>query len=307
MAINPRKIKKKLTPRPAADLKQGNPRDLRNKALREANKMARERTPGPAKDVKAGGARAKFLADAKSGKMKAGSSSRALTTTGNNRAVVKSKDNLPMGSGSSRAVAVRPNTAVTVVKDVAKETGKLGLRGLLGAGSAVVGMVTEAKPAGSAQERSWERRNTEQRRMKGKVSGTAFNGGTPAKTARKYDTAIGPKKPVASDNYAWKHAYPIGPQKPIMPSVSMAGGGVNNPTAKKSSGVNQIKMAKSNAAARKKKAGATTSAAPAAPSAVKRTSFKGNWTGAAPTEMQKMGGARIKRPNLFTLLRKRKG
>lgn len=58
---------------------------------------------------------------------------------------------------------------------------------------------------------------------------------------------------------------PTGSKKPIMPSVSMAGGGVNRPEVKKT-GVNQIAMDQSNAAAKaKKKAGATTSAAPAKP------------------------------------------
>jgi len=35
-------VKKTVQPRPAKDLKQSNPRDLRNKALREANKLASE-------------------------------------------------------------------------------------------------------------------------------------------------------------------------------------------------------------------------------------------------------------------------
>ncbi len=35
-------VKKAVQPRPAKDLKQSNPRDLRNKALREANKLASE-------------------------------------------------------------------------------------------------------------------------------------------------------------------------------------------------------------------------------------------------------------------------
>lgn len=59
----------------------------------------------------------------------------------------------------------------------------------------------------------------------------------------------------------------------------------------------------------KKKAPATAAqAAPkaAAPAAVKRPAFKGNWTGAAATEMQKRGGAKIKRPNLLSLFRKKK-
>lgn len=45
MAINPRKIKKKVTPRPAKDLRSTDPKDLRNKALREANRAANENKP----------------------------------------------------------------------------------------------------------------------------------------------------------------------------------------------------------------------------------------------------------------------
>lgn len=44
MAINPRKIKK-VPPRPAKDLKKTDPKDLRNKALREANRAANENKP----------------------------------------------------------------------------------------------------------------------------------------------------------------------------------------------------------------------------------------------------------------------
>lgn len=57
MAINPRKIKKKVVPRPARDLKSNDPKDLRNKALREANRAANENKPKatkptPAKDLR---------------------------------------------------------------------------------------------------------------------------------------------------------------------------------------------------------------------------------------------------------------
>jgi len=38
----------------------------------------------------------------------------------------------------------------------------------------------------------------------------------------------------------------------------------------------------------------------------KAPAFKGNWVGAAPTEMQKRGGRKIKRPNLLSLLRGKK-
>lgn len=88
MAINPRKIKKrpakdlkpgdlrsqvleKGKPTPAKDLRSTDPKSLRNKALREANRAANENKPRPAKDIKAGGSRAQFLKDAKAGTIKA--------------------------------------------------------------------------------------------------------------------------------------------------------------------------------------------------------------------------------------------
>lgn len=70
MAINPRKIK----PRPARDLKKNDPKDLRNKALREANRAANQNkkpskpsAPRPAGDLKPGDTkdlRNKFLKEA---------------------------------------------------------------------------------------------------------------------------------------------------------------------------------------------------------------------------------------------------
>ena len=45
---------------------------------------------------------------------------------------------------------------------------------------------------------------------------------------------------------------------------------------------------------------------PAAKPAAK-VGFKGNWVGAAPTEMQKRGGARIKRPNLLSYIKQKRG
>lgn len=40
--------------------------------------------------------------------------------------------------------------------------------------------------------------------------------------------------------------------------------------------------------------------------AEKKVKFKGNWVGAAPTEMQARGGARIKRPNLLSWMKNRR-
>jgi len=266
MAINPRKIKRK--PMAARDLKQSNPRDLRNKALREANKMASEKKasttkPRPAADLKQSNPKdlrnkalreANKMASSNNPKKKtvAKAPNRALVATGNSRAVVPYKGKVPAvsSSGGSRSVAVRPNTAVTVAKETAKTTAKVGLRGLLGAGSAVVGMVTESRPLNTGEAEFLARQKAITRvrkeasnlpaRPPSKSTGTGRpetpGGYTPMRPNRKYDTAIGPKKP-------------------IMPSVSMAGGGVNKPTAKK-------------------KAGATTSAAPAVSKPKRRTNLE---------------------------------
>ena len=41
--------------------------------------------------------------------------------------------------------------------------------------------------------------------------------------------------------------------------------------------------------------------------AAAKPAFKGNWVGAAPTEMQKRGGAKIKKANLMGYLKKKRG
>lgn len=69
---------------------------------------------------------------------------------------------------------------------------------------------------------------------------------------------------------------------------------------KKNLAANQ-KAGKDAASVQPPKAATTISSA-----APKKPSFKGNWTGAAATEMQKRGGAKIKRPNLLSLFRKKK-
>jgi hypothetical protein len=79
-------------------------------------------------------------------------------------------------------------------------------------------------------------------------------------------------------------------------SVSMSGGGVNNPT------VNASEFKKKNLEANQK-VGKKVMAPKSTAKAPKAPSFKGNWTGATPSEMQKRGGQRIKRPNLLSLFR----
>lgn len=84
----------------------------------------------------------------------------------------------------------------------------------------------------------------------------------------------------------------------LKPSVSMAGGGVNRPESKT---VAPKPKARPNNLS-------TTSSAPKKQKKKEqpRPTFRGNWTGAAPTEMQKRGGARIKRPNLLSFLKSRR-
>lgn len=217
MAINPKKIKKV----PAKDLKKNNPSDLRNKALREANKIANERrrgnTPRPARDI--GGTRAKFLADAKAGNIKAKVPGRALVTT----------------------------------------TGKA----LLGAGSAVVGMVTESKPT-NVGEREFLARQKAITRVRKEASNLP---------ARPPSKSTGTGRPETPGSYMPKRTGgggPVARQRSSAPSMAMGGGpvarqGGESPLPKKKTGVNQIAMGQSNAAAKAKKKAGATSAAPAKP------------------------------------------
>jgi hypothetical protein len=154
-------------------------------------------------------------------------------TGGTGRSVATVKAGLP-----ARVEAPSTGKALTVAKETAKTTARVGLRGLLGAGSAVVGMVTESRPAGSAAERAWERRNTEQRRMKGRVSGMAFN-----KATQPSPKGGGPRSRQGS-------------QAPSMRAGTTVAGRPETPGAympqRKAAGVNQMGMAKKNAAAKAK-------------------------------------------------------
>jgi hypothetical protein len=84
---------------------------------------------------------------------------------------------------------------------------------------------------------------------------------------------------------------------PYKAPVSMAGGGVNKPEAK-AKDFKEKNLAANQKVGKKDK--------PAAPVKRKAPAFKGNWTGAAPTEMQKRGGQKIMRPNLLDLIRRKK-
>lgn len=97
-------------------------------------------------------------------------------------------------------------------------------------------------------------------------------------------------KSVASNSYFKEVPSYKGTKAPI----SMAGGGVNKIDTAKD------KMKRQQQGRKPDK--------PAAPVKRKAPAFKGNWTGAAPTEMQKRGGQKIMRPkgNLLDLIRNKK-
>lgn len=84
---------------------------------------------------------------------------------------------------------------------------------------------------------------------------------------------------------------------PYKASVSMASGGVNKPETKAQAPKPKDKAFTLGTGAQTPKKKASVSA--------KTPALRSNWVGAAPTEMQKRGGQRIKRPNLLSLLRKK--
>jgi len=192
-----------------------------------------------------------------------------------NRASTPDKINLGQsGRSSSRAMSTTPKPKTVPLGErpkllsgpsagkAASAASKAASR-FLGVGSVFVGMVADATPAGSPQERSWERRNTEQRRMKGKASGMGFT----------CSGKLNPDVPKRRASGTYTAPYD---KKPIMPSVSMANGGVNRPTPKAG---NQIGMAATNKAAKEKvaasktKTGAAATSVATTPAVKKRKSF----------------------------------
>jgi hypothetical protein len=253
--------------RPAKNLKQSNPKDLRNKALREANKLASE-------SAKASKAKTPNRALVATGNNKGGVPARVQKVRGNPN-LARPPESIRMGGtgGTGRALTVAKETA----KTTAKTTAKVGLRGLLGVGSVVVGMVTESRPAGSAAERAWERRNTEQRRMKGKVGGMSFT-----KATQPSPKGGGPRSRQSNQFPSMTAGGgPKSRQGNQFPSLAAGGGpksrqGNQFPTMKKAkSGVNQFDIAAQNAKD-KKKAGATTGATPAPATAKAKPKRKTN-------------------------------
>lgn len=99
---------------------------------------------------------------------------------------------------------------------------------------------------------------------------------------------------------------------PYKAPISMAGGGVNKPETKAQAPKPKAKPKSkaftlgTGAQTQKKVSVSPSQQGKGKVTMPDRPKFKGNWVGAAPTEMQKRGGAKIKRPNLLDLLRKRR-
>lgn len=86
----------------------------------------------------------------------------------------------------------------------------------------------------------------------------------------------------------------------------MTGKGRLRPEVKKKKSAIEEAYTLGNGAQGKAPPNTSTSAQAPKAAVAKKPAFKGNWTGAAATEMQKRGGAKIKRPNLLSLFRKKK-
>jgi hypothetical protein len=222
----------------------------------------------PAVDVEKSSARGKFLEDAKSGKIRAGSRAKFLSEAkaGN----IKAK--APIGGGSS--------VARSLVKGVLKRA------------IPVIGFMADASPAQAPAPAQGEKL------MRGMPS-IGFGGPT---SSAAYGYKKQAKKNIVGNN----------PNRGLADRKAKAMGTGAAPPNGPPSG----KMKSSKAAEFKKKnldanqkAGKVTPQAPVSaapkPKARPQPAFKGNWTGAAATEMQKRGGRKIKRPNLLSLFKKK--
>lgn len=160
--------------------------------------------------------------------------------------------------------------ALTGPKPAAKETfGSKAAKGLFrGVGGPAVMLVSMTTPAGEGSDK-------------------------PVQSLRKkYGEPIGPKRPERKAEQAVDRSEKGDkPSKAPVPKARPAGGMTE--TKRKAAKEFREKMQGRKPSAPKK--------AKAAP----KPSFRGNWVGAAPTEMQKRGGARIKRANLLDAIRKR--
>lgn len=249
--------------------------------------MAEKKTPvpRPAKDVKPTGERAKFLQEAKQRKTKALAEDmrRKAKAQAADKKVRPAKD---IKKGDSRSeflkkaksgevkAAPKPDSGTNILRSTAGIAARSGLRwaGPVGA------LVSMTRPAGEGSD---------------KPSGPLMKGGKlPGYkyVDEKTDRLVSPAKVYAPKGGG-------GPERRQ---------GSESPSLKREA-PKATEFKKKNFDANKK-AGKKPDKAPAkaAPKAAepKKPGFKGNWVGAAPTEMQKRGGAKIKRKSFADLFKK---
>lgn len=268
--------------RPAKDIK---PTDLRSKALQEAKTAKTKRLAAemkkkataqvadkkvrPAKDLNKGGTRAKFLKDAKSGKIK------VKPPTVINTGLSATAASRLMKLGSTAALAATFYLGDTFST---KTGGAAGVRGESD---------VQPKYGMSLKEKAAKR----------KTSPLGTGGGNP-KTVNSYRKPSEPKPSAATPSGTYFATPSKAKPKDIVG---------NNPNR----GLGSKKADDFRKKQQGMTAGTTTAATEqasnaSAPAIAKKPAFKGNWTGAGATEMQKRGGAKIKRPNLLSLFRKKK-
>jgi hypothetical protein len=295
-----------------------------------AKKAPAKKTPRPAKDVKAGDLRSQYttrnLSPQQSAKdLKAGDLRSSYLNRGNRLPVVveqpkKVRGNPNMARPSSvikqgytpgsASRALVPYTAPvnkgSVVGSMARGAARaIGRASPVGA---LIGMTTEAGPG--SDKPSGKLFSPSQNRDAGKgnpkavnpykkrkdVVGRNPNEGMGVPSAK---SAASAKIAVARDSYftdvpSYKGTKKSGSYFKDVPSYT----GVKPSASTANASEFKKKNLKANQKVGKKvMASESTAKAPKAPS------FKGNWTGATPNEMQKKGGQRIKRPNLLSLFR----
>ena len=301
--------KKKL--RPAKDLK---PTGLRAMALQEgklkktkelakklradAAAQAKDKKKRPAKDLKKDDARSKLLKESKAGNIK------AKPTASVSSAASKSLVGTAARTAGRFAGPVGALVAMTSQLGDGQETKQSGplMKGGRQPGYKYPGDGTMSNKDAEKQYR----------KMMNPTSGSNSQPRDKSKVLDRGESRRGMKATLQSYRYSkareTNNSKTVNPYKsvgtgnpktvnPYKAPVSMAGGGVNKPDVAKDKMKRQLQGRNPDKKVTPK---AQTSVSAKAPT------FKGNWVGAAPTEMQKRGGAKIKRPNLLDLLRKKK-
>jgi len=291
-------------PQPAVDLKQSNPRDLRNKALREANKKANKVKAKPQVKIDF----EKIIPE-------------ELRKPGGPD-IKRPKSNVPRPGKAPWAPRV-PKVTTGVTKAVSSAASSVAAGYLKTAAKRLplldivnpnfMNYKTEAKLAAEKQSASPPKygRSLKAEAEARKKAAFGTGGGNP-KTVNPYrkpknivgnnpNRGLGTSKPESSA-YTPSGSYFVTPKK----TSGMTGNGRLRPEVKKKKSAIEEAYTLGNGAQGKAPPNTSTSAQAPKAAVAKKPAFKGNWTGAAATEMQKRGGAKIKRPNLLSLFRKKK-